>query len=85
MEDFVAQNFKSAATEKFGAALAEEGFVGSPDAYELAVCVQFKEEFIKGFNESDEGVKRVAARATEFPLWESKNRIGEIAFGARFG
>ena len=32
MEDFFAEDFESAAAEKFGAAFAEESFVGGPDA-----------------------------------------------------
>lgn len=85
MEDFIAENLESAATEKFSAALAEERFVGSPDAYELTVSVQLEKEFVKGFNESDKRVKRVAASAAQFPLRESEDRFGEVLVGARFG
>src|ERR1700675_4037944 len=85
MEYFFVENLESTTTSKFCSALAEERYVGSPDAYEPTVGVQLEKEFVKGFNESDEGVKRVAASAAQFHLWESEVRFGKILVGARFG
>jgi hypothetical protein len=76
VEDFFAQDLESAAAEEFGAALAEKGFVGSPDAQELTVSIEFEKEFVKGLNEGDKGMERVAARAAWFPLWKGKVRFG---------
>jgi hypothetical protein len=84
-EDFFAQDLEGAATEKFGAALTEKGFVGSPDAQELTISIEFEKEFVEGFNEGDERMERVAASATGFPLWEGEGRFGTEIIGVRNG
>jgi hypothetical protein len=85
VEDFLAKDFKSMATEKFGTAFAEKGSVGCPNAQEPSIGVEFKKEFVKGFNERDEGMKRIATSAAKFPLRDRGARIGKVFFGERYG
>jgi hypothetical protein len=85
VEDFFAQDLTSGAAQEFGAALAKKSFVGSPDAQELTVSIEFEKEFVKGFNQGDKGVKRVAARAAWFPLGKGKDRFGTGIIGGRTG
>jgi hypothetical protein len=85
VEDFFAQDLTSGAAQEFGAALAKKGFVGSPDAQELTVSIEFEKEFVKGFNQGDKGVERVAARAAWFPLGKGKDRFGTGIIGGRTG